>query len=97
MARTKQQPEQPRAESFEELFSALEERARKLEQGSLPLDQALKLCEEGSDLAGQLRTILEQAELRVTELRRRFDHAPAMAEDAEPYDGDFADFDEPDE
>lgn len=60
-------------ESFEELFAALEERARKLEQGNLPLEESLKLYEEGAAMAGRLREILDAAELRIEKLHIRLD------------------------
>jgi exodeoxyribonuclease VII small subunit len=58
-------------ETFETLFAALEERARKLEQGNLPLEESLRLYEEGAALADRLRTILDSAELRVRTVRAR--------------------------
>jgi exodeoxyribonuclease VII small subunit len=59
--------------SFEELYSALEEKARRLEQGNLPLEDALRLYEEGAALAEKLRGILGQAELRIERLRVQLD------------------------
>jgi exodeoxyribonuclease VII small subunit len=58
---------------FEELFAALEEKARKLEQGNLPLEDALRLYEEGADLAEKLRAILDSAELRIERLQVRLE------------------------
>lgn len=56
-------------ETFEALYGQLEEKARKLEQGNLPLEESLKLYEEGAALVDRLRTILEGAELRVKTLQ----------------------------
>lgn len=56
-------------ETFETLYGLLEEKARKLEQGNLPLEESLKLYEEGAALVDRLRTILEGAELRVHTLQ----------------------------
>ncbi|MEX0784615.1 MAG: exodeoxyribonuclease VII small subunit [Dehalococcoidia bacterium] len=56
-------------ETFEVLYGQLEEKARKLEQGNLPLEESLKLYEEGAALVDRLRTILEGAELRVKTLQ----------------------------
>ncbi|MEX1104133.1 MAG: exodeoxyribonuclease VII small subunit [Dehalococcoidia bacterium] len=56
-------------ETFEVLYGQLEEKARKLEQGNLPLEESLKLYEEGASLVDRLRTILEGAELRVKTLQ----------------------------
>ena len=59
--------------TFEALYAALEEKARKLEQGNLPLEASLKLYEEGAKLVDQLRVILEKAELQVKTLQGRMD------------------------
>lgn len=67
MAREKQ-PAQARP-AFEALYAALEEKARRLEQGNLPLEESLALYEQGVALAGQLREILDGAESRVRMLR----------------------------
>jgi exodeoxyribonuclease VII small subunit len=60
-------------QTFEELFAALEERSRRLEQGNLPLEESLKLYEEGAEIAGKLREILGSADLRIRTLRARMD------------------------
>lgn len=57
--------------TFEQLYAALEEKARRLEQGNLPLEESLKLYEDGAGLADDLRTILESAELQVKTLQAR--------------------------
>lgn len=51
--------------TFESLYAALEEKARRLEQGNLPLEESLRLYDDGAKLVDQLRTILEKAELQV--------------------------------
>ena len=59
--------------SFEELYAALEEKARRLEQGNLPLEDSLRLYDEGAALVDALRKILEGAELQVKTLQGRLD------------------------
>ena len=59
-------------ESFEELFQRLEQAVGKLEEGGLPLDEALALYEEGMRLAQRCQEMLDQAELRVTRLQEAF-------------------------
>lgn len=59
--------------TFEELFGALEEKARRLEAGNLPLEESVALYEEGAAIAGRLREILESAELRVRKLQVRIE------------------------
>jgi exodeoxyribonuclease VII small subunit len=60
------------AESFEELFQRLEQAVAKLEEGGLPLEEALALYEDGMRLAQRCQEMLDQAELRVTRLQEAF-------------------------
>lgn len=53
---------------YEAAFRRLEEIAGQLEQGTLPLEQNLKLFEEGTKLAAQLHKTLEAAEQKLTTL-----------------------------
>ncbi|MDZ7729247.1 MAG: exodeoxyribonuclease VII small subunit [Dehalococcoidia bacterium] len=74
-------------ERFETLYGALEEKARQLEAGGLPLEESVKLYEEGAAIAAKLRTMLEQTELRITQLDERLaEEGWAVREDAAPYD-----------
>ena len=57
--------------SFEELYRQLEEKAGKLDDGKLPLEESIKLYEEGVGLVDRLREMLTSAELRVKTLERR--------------------------
>ncbi len=78
--------------TFEELYAELEEKARRLEQGNLPLEESLKLYEEGAALVDRLRVVLEGAELRVRTLQSRFaDERAELRDVAAQYDGDAAD------
>lgn len=73
------------ADGFEGSLAALEERVRRLESGDVPLEDALKLFEEGVDLARSCHEQLEAAEERVAALSR----GPGGIEDrplAEPDD-----------
>jgi len=56
--------------SFEQALAELEERVRTLEAGEVPLDQALKLFEEGVTLARTCHDQLEAAQQRVATLSR---------------------------
>lgn len=67
---------------FEEAYGALEEVVSRLEAGAETLDEALELYEEGNRLAQHCATLLEQAELRVRQLREREDGGF----DEEPFD-----------
>ena len=50
---------------FETALARLEEIVRELEQGDLPLEQSLKLFEEGIKLSRICNTRLEEAERKV--------------------------------
>jgi exodeoxyribonuclease VII small subunit len=56
---------------FEHSLSRLEEVVRKLESANLPLDEAMKLFEEGMQLARDCQKQLEQAEARVEILLKK--------------------------
>lgn len=59
--------------SFEQLYAALEEKARQLEQGNVGLEESLKLYAEGAALVEALRLILDAAELQVKTLQGRLE------------------------
>jgi exodeoxyribonuclease VII small subunit len=59
-------------ESFEQVYSRLEETVRRLEEGGLPLDESIALFEQGMRLAGRCKELLDGAELRVTTLVDEF-------------------------
>jgi len=54
--------------SFENAYKELEETVRKLEAGSLTLEESLALFERGTELATLCGQRLDQAELRVSKL-----------------------------
>ena len=54
--------------TFEQAFSELEETVAKLEDGDLPLEAALALFGRGQQLSAHCSKLLEQAELKVTQL-----------------------------
>jgi exodeoxyribonuclease VII small subunit len=56
---------------FEELIASLEDRVRKLEAGDLPLEQALKLFEEGIELTRDCHERLDAADRRIIDLESR--------------------------
>ena len=55
---------------FEGVLSELEARVRRLESGDVPLDEALRLFEEGVELARTCHEHLATAERRVAALSR---------------------------
>jgi exodeoxyribonuclease VII small subunit len=80
-----------RAPDFEKSLRELEQLVEKLEQGDLPLDDAMKIYERGFALSRECQTALQQAQARVDVLNQR---DPA---DADPQPQPFgADDDEAD-
>jgi len=59
-------------EGFEALYGRLEDAVSKLEKGGLTLEESLSLFEEGMKLAQRCQEMLQQAELRVTQLQESF-------------------------
>ena len=71
---------------FEQSVSRLDEIVRLLERGDVPLEQSLKLFEEGTALVLSCGTMLDQAEQKIIKLQKGEDGAPVElpfeAEDA---------------
>ena len=62
--------------SFEDGLKRLEEIAARMESGELPLDDLLKLYEEGVSLSGELTRQLDEAAGRMLEVRQNADGEP---------------------
>ena len=67
-----------RADSFESQLSALEKIVRELERGDLPLEDSLKLFEEGVRLSRECQERLNQAERKIETLLRDADGRPLL-------------------
>ena len=63
--------EPEKKQNFESSLARLEEIVRKLESANLPLDDAMKLFEEGMQLSRDCQKQLEQAEARVEILLKK--------------------------
>ena len=61
---------------FEEKMERLEEIVARLEKGDAPLEESLKLFQEGTALAADCRDQLQQAEQQVVQLMQGKDGAP---------------------
>ena len=70
--------------NFEESAARLEEVVRRLEQGDVPLEEALGLFEEGSKLVKKCSAQLEKAEQKVSRLLA----GPDGEVREEPFDGE---------
>ena len=53
---------------FEQSVNRLNEIIRAMERGDTPLEESIKLFEEGAKLAGHCETLLQKAEQRVNKL-----------------------------
>lgn len=72
--------EPPPGETYETLYSRLQQIVDQLENGDLPLAQALALYEEGVATAEACQRLLDHAALRVRTLTDGTDQSPAVAE-----------------
>ena len=68
------------SKNFEESLKRLEEIVRRMEQGNVPLEESLKLFEEGTALAAGCSARLDEAELRVVRLMKGPDGNPVETE-----------------
>lgn len=67
--------------TFEQSLERLEEIAALLEQGNAPLEDALKLYEEGTALAAECSRTLNAAQIKITELSVSPDNGNGSEED----------------
>jgi exodeoxyribonuclease VII small subunit len=56
--------------TFEQAFRELEDTVARLEDGELSLEESLALFERGQQLSAYCSRLLEQAELKVTQLAK---------------------------
>jgi exodeoxyribonuclease VII small subunit len=59
------------SKNFEQSLSRLEEIANLLESDEIGLEDALQLYEEGINLSSECLTSLKNAELKITELKKK--------------------------
>jgi exodeoxyribonuclease VII small subunit len=55
--------------TYESLYARMQAIVARLEAGELPLDESLALYEEGVAVATECQRLLDQAELRIQELK----------------------------
>jgi exodeoxyribonuclease VII small subunit len=87
-------PEAIKQLSFEEAYERLNETAARLERGNLSLEVSLALYEEGVLLSQHCETLLNKAELRVSQVAPV---SPGFAEDAAESNDDEDEDDDDDE
>ena len=69
-----------KSQSFEQSITRLDEIVRQLAQGNVPLEDALKLFQEGTALVDTCGKLLDKAELEVVKLMKTADGTPAETE-----------------
>lgn len=62
-----------KSKSFEASMTRLEEIVKQLENGSVPLEESMKLFQEGTALAGSCGKLLDEAELEIVKLTKGSD------------------------
>ena len=62
--------------SFEANMQRLEQIVRAMERGDVPLDESLKLFQEGTDLVSRCGKLLDEAELQVKRIMTAPDGSP---------------------
>tara|TARA_B100001179_G_C18451426_1_gene343212 strand:+ start:135 stop:398 length:264 start_codon:yes stop_codon:yes gene_type:complete len=77
-----QSQKDPETLSFEEAFQRLNEMAESLDDGGLSLADATARYEEGMNLVRRCNQLLDEAELKITNLKDSF----ALASDEEEWD-----------
>lgn len=68
------------SKSFEAAMQRLEEIVKLMERGELPLEDSLKLFEEGTALVRQCGGLLDTAEQKIVRLMKGPDGAPVETE-----------------
>lgn len=66
--------------TFESSMQRLEQIVRMLERGDAPLEESLKLFQEGTELAQLCGKMLEEAELQVKKIMTASDGSPVEEE-----------------
>ena len=64
--------------TFEGTMQRLEQIVRALERGDAPLEESLKLFQEGTELVRRCQTLLDNAELQVKKVMTAADGSPVM-------------------
>ena len=72
--------------SFEEALSQLEDIVARLEKGEVSLDDAVKAYEKGSELKNECQKRLDEARLKVEQVRAK--RGSGKAEGVEPFEQD---------
>ena len=62
--------------SFEQNMARLEQIVRAMERGDVPLDESLKLFQEGTELVRNCQKLLDEAQMQVKKIMTAADGSP---------------------
>jgi exodeoxyribonuclease VII small subunit len=80
----------PKTQDFEQAMAELEALVKRLEQGELPLEEALKQFERGVELTGTCQAALHSAEQKVEILLKKSGRTEVAEFEPAPGDDDAA-------
>lgn len=69
-----------RNQTFEENMTRLEQIVRTMERGDVPLEESLKLFQEGTQLVQSCGKLLDEAQLQVAKIMTAADGSPVEEE-----------------
>ena len=69
--------------TFEESMLRLEQIIRAMERGEVPLEESLKLFQEGTELVASCEKLLENAQLQVKKVLTAADGSPVLEDFAD--------------
>lgn len=69
--------------TFEESMGRLEQIVRAMEQGNVPLEESLKLFQEGTELVRNCGKLLDDAQLQIQKVMTAADGSPVLEEVAD--------------
>lgn len=69
--------------TFEQSMQRLEQIVRAMERGDVPLEESLKLFQEGTDLVSRCGKLLDEAELQVKKVMTAADGSPVLEDFAD--------------
>ena len=71
------------SKTFEESMNRLEQIVRAMERGDVPLEESLKLFQEGTELVQTCTKLLDEAQLQIKKVMTAADGSPVMEDFAD--------------
>jgi len=72
-----------KSKTFEESMNRLEQIVRSMERGDVPLEESLKLFQEGTQLVRTCTKLLDDAQLQIKKVMTAADGSPVMEDFAD--------------